>query len=566
MKKGQVYEGSVVRVDFPNKGIVCVGEETAVVKNSLPGQKVKFSVNKVRKGKAEGRLLEVTEKSPLETGRTCSLFGLCGGCTYLSLPYEEQLEVKEEQVKRLLDSVLNKQEEAWTFEGIKGSPKAYEYRNKMEFSFGDEYKDGPLALGMHKRGSFYDIVTVADCEIVDADYRLILQTVRDYFARAKVSFFHRMSHEGYLRHLLVRKASRTGEILVALVTTSQDPWQGETAVEGSLDVDALITGFKDLLLSLEQDRKLAGKFAGILHITNDSIADVVQSDRTELLYGQEYFYEELLGLKFKISTFSFFQTNSYSAEVLYQTARDYVGDLGGSDKTVFDLYSGTGTIAQLMAPAAGKVIGVEIVEEAVEAAKKNAAANGLDNCEFIAGDVLKVLDEVEEKPDMIILDPPRDGIHPKALPKIIAYGVDHIVYISCKPTSLVRDLEVFLENGYRVDKAVAVDQFPWTANVETVVLLSQRKPDDVIEVEIELGEMDLTSAESKATYAEIKDYVLKEHGLKVSNLYISQVKRKCGIEVGENYNLPKSEDSRQPQCPEEKEKAIKDALDHFGMI
>ena len=569
MKKGQVYEGTVVRVDFPNKGIVCVGEETAVVKNSLPGQKVKFSVNKVRKGKAEGRLLEVTEKSPLETGRTCSLFGVCGGCTYLSLPYEEQLKVKEEQVKRLLDSVLNKQEEAWIFEGIKGSPKAYEYRNKMEFSFGDEYKDGPLALGMHKRGSFYDIVTVADCEIVDADYRLILQTVRDYFARAKVSFFHRMSHEGYLRHLLVRKASRTGEILVALVTTSQDPWQGETAVEGSvnaLDADALTAGFKDLLLSLEQDGKLIGKFAGILHITNDSIADVVQSDHTELLYGQEYFYEELLGLKFKISTFSFFQTNSYSAEVLYQTAREYVGDLGGSDKTVFDLYSGTGTIAQLMAPAAGKVIGVEIVEEAVEAAKKNAAANGLDNCEFIAGDVLKVLDEVEEKPDMIVLDPPRDGIHPKALPKIIAYGVDHIVYISCKPTSLVRDLEVFLENGYRVDKAVAVDQFPWTANVETVVLLSQQKPDDTIEIDLDLDELDATSAELKATYQEIKDYVLKEFGLKVSSLYISQVKRKCGIEVGENYNLPKSENARAPQCPKEKEEAIKAALKYYAMI
>ena len=565
MKKGQVYEGSVVRVDFPNKGIVCVGDETAVVKNSLPGQKVKFSVNKVRKGKAEGRLLEVTEKSPLETGRTCSLFGLCGGCTYLSLPYEEQLKVKEEQVKRLLDSVLNKQEEAWAFEGIKGSPKAYEYRNKMEFSFGDEYKDGPLALGMHKRGSFYDIVTVADCEIVDADYRLILQTVRDYFAREKVSFFHRMSHEGYLRHLLVRKASRTGEILVALVTTSQDPWQGETAVEGSLDVDALITGFKDLLLSLEQDRKLAGKFAGILHITNDSIADVVQSDRTELLYGQEYFYEELLGLKFKISTFSFFQTNSYSAEVLYQTARDYVGDLGGSDKTVFDLYSGTGTIAQLMAPAAGKVIGVEIVEEAVEAAKKNAAANGLDNCEFIAGDVLKVLDEVEEKPDMIILDPPRDGIHPKALPKIIAYGVEHIVYISCKPTSLVRDLEVFLENGYRVDKAVAVDQFPWTANVETVCQLILRKPAVHINIDVDVEEL-VQDKRGMATYGQIKDYVLEHSGLKVSSLYIAQVKQKCGIIERENYNKPKSEDAKQPQCPPEKEKAIMEALRYYGMI
>ena len=579
MKKGQVYEGSVVRVDFPNKGIVCVGDETAVVKNSLPGQKVKFSVNKVRKGKAEGRLLEVTEKSPLETGRTCSLFGLCGGCTYLSLPYEEQLKVKEEQVKRLLDSVLNKQEEAWIFEGIKGSPKAYEYRNKMEFSFGDEYKDGPLALGMHKRGSFYDIVTVADCEIVDADYRLILQSVRDYFARAKVSFFHRMSHEGYLRHLLVRKASRTGEILVALVTTSQDPWQGETAVEGSLDVDALITGFKDLLLSLEQDRKLAGKFAGILHITNDSIADVVQSDRTELLYGQEYFYEELLGLKFKISTFSFFQTNSYSAEVLYQTARDYVGDLGGSDKTVFDLYSGTGTIAQLMAPAAGKVIGVEIVEEAVEAAKKNAAANGLDNCEFIAGDVLKVLDEVEEKPDLIILDPPRDGIHPKALPKIIAYGVEHIVYISCKPTSLVRDLEVFLENGYRVDKAVAVDQFPWTANVETVVLLSHKKADSYIHIDVEFGEgegkipvdsiakrAEAYKPKEKVTYKMIKEYIEAKYGFKVHTAYIAEVKRNLGLPM---YDAPNAvEELKQPRKhpTPEKVEAIKDALRYFAVI
>ena len=579
MKKGQVYEGSVVRVDFPNKGIVCVGEETAVVKNSLPGQKVKFSVNKVRKGKAEGRLLEVTEKSPLETGRTCSLFGLCGGCTYLSLPYEEQLKVKEEQVKSLLDSVLNKQEEAWTFEGIKGSPKAYEYRNKMEFSFGDEYKDGPLALGMHKRGSFYDIVTVADCEIVDADYRLILQTVRDYFARAKVSFFHRMSHEGYLRHLLVRKASRTGEILVALVTTSQDPWQGEMAVEGSLDADALITGFKDLLLSLEQDGKLVGKFAGILHITNDSIADVVQSDRTELLYGQEYFYEELLGLKFKISTFSFFQTNSYSAEVLYQTARDYVGDLGGSDKTVFDLYSGTGTIAQLMAPAAGKVIGVEIVEEAVEAAKKNAAANGLDNCEFIAGDVLKVLDEVEEKPDMIILDPPRDGIHPKALPKIIAYGVEHIVYISCKPTSLVRDLEVFLENGYRVDKAVAVDQFPWTANVETVVLLSHKKADSYIHIDVEFGEgegkipvdsiakrAEAYKPKEKVTYKMIKEYIEAKYGFKVHTAYIAEVKRDLGLPM---YDAPNAvEELKQPRKhpTPEKVEAIKDALRYFAVI
>lgn len=455
MKKGQVVTGIVERVDFPNKGIVKTEDGVCVVKNALPGQKVRAGINKVRKGKAEGRLLEVEEKSPVEIESPCPHFGLCGGCTYISLPYEEQLAVKEGQVKRLLDSVLCRQDTPWIFEGIKASPVQFGYRNKMEFSFGDEVKDGPLSLGMHKRGSFYDIVSVTDCQIVDADYRAILTYTRDYFEKEGLPFYHRLRHEGFLRHLLVRKAARTGEILVALVSTSQmapelQPW-----------VDGL------LALSLE------GKFAGILHIINDSVADVVKSDETRILYGQDYFYEELLGLKFKISTFSFFQTNSLSAEVLYETAREYVGDLNGADKIVYDLYSGTGTIAQLMAPVAKKVIGVEIVEEAVEAAKKNAELNGLHNCEFIAGDVLKVLDDIEEKPDMIILDPPRDGIHPKALGKIIGYGIERMVYISCKPTSLVRDLETFLDSGYVVEKAVAVDQFPWTTGIETIAVLKR---------------------------------------------------------------------------------------------
>ncbi len=474
MKKGQVYEGYVERVDFPNKGIVKVGEETCVVKNSLPGQKVKLGVNKVRKGKAEARLLEVLENSPLEVGAPCSYFGLCGGCTYLSLPYEKQLEIKGEQVKKLLDGVLSKQEIPYVWEGIKGSPKEYEYRNKMEFSFGDEYKDGPLSLGMHKRGSFYDVVHVDDCQIVDADYRFILTSVLDFFRKRQTSFYHRMRHVGFLRHLLVRKASKTGEILIALVTTSQNPGLAEENTQAdtmanALQIQKLVTDFKEMLLEAQQQGKLQGKIAGILHITNDSLADVVKSDRTDILYGEEYFYEELLGLRFKISTFSFFQTNSYSAEVLYQTARDYVGDLGKNDKTVFDLYSGTGTIAQLIAPVAQKVIGVEIVEEAVEAAKKNAALNGLHNCDFIAGDVLKVLDDITEKPDMIILDPPRDGIHPKALPKIGAsLRATKIIYISCKPTSLARDLVALQEYGYEVRRACCVDMFPGTYHVETV--------------------------------------------------------------------------------------------------
>ncbi len=559
MKKGQVYEGVVERIDFPNKGIVKVGEDVCVVKNALPGQKVTFSISKLRKGKAEGRLLQVTEQSPLECGSPCSHFGLCGGCTYLSFPYEEQLKIKEGQVKRLLDSVLLDGQGAYHWEGIKASPAYFAYRNKMEFSFGDETKDGPLTLGMHKRGSFYDVLTVNDCRIVDEDYRKILMAVRDYFAERNVCFYHRLSHEGFLRHLLVRKAVKTGEILVALVTTTQSPWKAETAS----GLQELIDGFCTLLQGLSLD----GTLTGVLHMENDSIADVVQSDKTRILYGKDYFYEELLGLKFRITPFSFFQTNSLGAEVLYETARSYIGKLsGGKESVVFDLYSGTGTIAQLMAPVAGKVIGVEIVEEAVEAAKENAALNGLTNCEFLAGDVLKVLDDITEKPDFIILDPPRDGIHPKALPKIINYGVERIVYISCKPTSLVRDLAVFLENGYRVEKATAVDQFPWTANVETICLLSKLNAKQHIEINLDMDELDLTDAEKKATYQEIKDYVLEHSGLKVSSLYIAQVKQKCGIIERENYNKPKSEDAKQPQCPPDKEKAIKEALTHFGMI
>lgn len=474
MKKGQVLEGVVTRTDFPNKGIVETEEGICVVKNALPGQCVRCSVNKVRKGKAEGRLLEVVRRAPAEIESPCPHFGICGSCIYLSLPYQEQLKIKEAQVKKLLDSVLDGQE-GYCFEGIRPSPACFGYRNKMEFSFGDEVKDGPLALGMHKRGSFYDIVSVTDCRIVDEDYRSILRCVRDYFAAKQeqgvpVTFYHRLRHTGYLRHLLVRKAAKTGEILLALVTTTQTPAHVEESTETAPAEAELLDGMKSALLALP----LQGKITGILHIRNDSVADVVQSDGMNILYGQDYFYEELLGLRFRISPFSFFQTNSLGAEVLYQTAREYIADCA-ADKVVFDLYSGTGTIAQLMAPAAKKVIGVEIVEEAVEAARENAALNGIHNCEFLAGDVLKIIDTIEEKPDMIILDPPRDGIHPKALQKIIRYGVENILYISCKPTSLVRDLESFLAGGYVVERAVAVDMFPFTGGIESIVLLSKLK-------------------------------------------------------------------------------------------
>ena len=468
MKKGDILEGVIERVDFPNKGRVITEEGTVTVKNGIPGQKIRFQINKKRKNQMEGRLLEVLEKSPLEKrDPVCSIFPQCGGCMYQTMQYEDQLKMKADQVKQLLDTAIagagqtnDAGEPDYVFEGIKGSPKEFAYRNKMEFSFGDEYKDGPLSLGLHKKGSTYDVLTASECKIVHSDMTEILKCVLAYFQEIEQKdqtgrslYYHKMSHEGWLRHLLLRRAETTGEILVNLVTTSQREYD--------------LTPLADQIRALP----LEGRIVGILHIINDSVADVVRSDETRILYGQDYFYETILGLRFKITPFSFFQTNSLGAEVLYGTARDYIGDT--KDMTVFDLYSGTGTIAQILASVAKEVIGVEIVEEAVEAAKENAALNGLSNCSFLAGDVLKVLDEVSEKPDVIVLDPPRDGIHPKALPKIIAYGVERMVYISCKPTSLARDLDVLIRSGYKVEKACCVDMFCSTVHCETVVLLSR---------------------------------------------------------------------------------------------
>lgn len=546
MKKGQVYEGMIQKVEFPNKGIVQVdGEEKPViVKNGIPGQKIRFCVNKLRKGKAEGRLLEVMEKSALETREpVCSIFPACGGCMYQTMDYQAQVKMKAEQIQSIMDAAVDGY--SYTFEGVKESPKEFAYRNKMEFSFGDEYKDGPLSLGLHKKGSTYDVLTASDCKLVHEDMTQILSCVLDYFKERGVSYYKKMQHIGYLRHLLLRRGDTTGEILVNLVTTTQEEHDLAPLVE------------KLLALPVE------GKIVGILHILNDSLSDVVQSDETKILYGQDYFYEKIMGLEFKITPFSFFQPNSRGAEVLYSTVREYIGDI--HDMTVYDLFSGTGTIAQVLAPVAKQVIGVEIIEEAVEAAKENAERNGLHNCRFIAGDVFKVLDEIEEKPDVIVLDPPRDGIHPKALPKILDYGVENIVYISCKATSLARDLEMIQARGYRVVKCTAVDQFCQTVHVEVVCLLSKLKSDKYIEVEVKMEELDLTAAESKATYVEIKQYVLDKTGLKVSQLYIAQVKRKHRLIERINYNLGEKE-SKVPQIPPEKERAIEDALRYFKMI
>jgi len=461
MKKKEIYTGTVRELKFPNKGIVCTDEGDVTVKGVLPGQTISFMLTKVKNGRFEGRLIEVLEHAPDERVSPCPHFGICGGCTYQNLPYEAEHRLKNSQVQTILDRAVKGD---YVYEGIIPSPLDEEYRNKMEFSFGNEVLDGPLTLGMHRTGRFNDVVTVDGCRIVDGDYRLIIRKTLDFFSSRNIPFYRKHTEEGYLRHLVIRKGRKSGEILLLIETTSQ------------LDFD--MGEYAKMLLSLEgrgEDPSLSGKFAGILHLRNDNPADNVQGSDITLLYGRDYFYDEILGLSFRITPFSFFQTNTCGAELLYSKAREYALSVMNGDKVpvIFDLYSGTGTIGQIMSKAADKVIGIEIVSEAVEAARENAAANHLDNTEFIAGDVLKELDRIEEKPDIIILDPPRDGCAPKALSKIIDYGCRHIIYISCKITSFERDLLPLQEAGYRVIKAAAVDMFPNTANIEVVSLLQR---------------------------------------------------------------------------------------------
>lgn len=546
MKKGDIFEGKVIRTEFPNKGIIDIEGQKVIVKNALEGQVVRFSINKKKRDKIEGRLLEVIEPSPIEQPAACKHFGICGGCRYQNLSYEQQLDLKKRQVEELIE----KNGLSFAIENIYGSPITEGYRNKMEFTFGDEEKDGPLALGMHKKNSFYDIVTLEDCRIVDPDFNVLLQAILKYFKEKGENYFHKIRHEGFLRHLVMRRSVKTGDILINLVTTTQS----------RLDESE----FVNMILS----QKIDGKVVGILHTLNDNLADVVQSDETKTLYGQDYFYEYLYNMRFKISPFSFFQTNTLGAEVLYDQVREYVGET--KDKLVYDLYTGTGTIAQMLAPVASKVVGVEIVEEAVEAAKKNAVDNHLDNCEFIAGDVLKVVDNLTQKPDILVLDPPRDGIHPKALRKIINFNVDEMVYVSCKPTSLMRDLLVFREAGYEVKRCCLVDMFPGTVHVETVCLLGREIVNDK---NVEYAHVDyepkdaeyLKSAKGSASYREIKEWIKEQHDVSVSNLYIAQVKDKLGFEKRENYNKG-ADGHRVPNCPAEKEKLILEAFKHFRMI
>ena len=541
--KNKVVELSIDEMIFGGESINNTAfDKKVLLKGGIKGQKVSALIQKSRRDKYQAKILSVIEKSSLETQEVCSKYGQCGGCSMLSVDYDNQLSLKSEQLTKLFHK--NGHIEVEKID-IVPSPLQKEYKNKMEFTFGNEVKDGDLIIGLHKKNSPMSIVPVEDCLLVDEDYRTILKMTGEYFRAKNLPNYHIKSHEGYLRHLVIRKGENTKQLLINIVTTSQ--------------IDFDLSEYVQKLHAL----KLESTIVGILHTTNDSLSDTVKDDKVDVLFGDNYFYDILLGNKFKISPFSFFQTNTKGAETLYKTAMEMID---GEKDLIFDLYSGTGTIGISMSARSKKVIGIEIVEEAVEMARENAEANNVKNVEFIAGDVKEEVSKLTNSPELIILDPPRAGINPKALNDIIGFNSKQMLYISCNPKMLVQDLKVLKEAGYEIVKVKGVDMFANTYHCETVALLSKLDVDKHIDVEIKLDELDLTSAESKASYTQIKEYILEKFDLKVSTLYIAQIKKKCGIVLRENYNKSKKEKQVIPKCTPEKEEAIMDALRHFKMI
>ncbi len=492
----------------------------------------------------------------MEIREVCRDKDICGGCVYQGVPYEEQLSNKFGEVKGLLDKKDIRYGELLP---IEGAPSRYGYRNKMEYTFGDMEKNGPMTLGMHKKKHFMSIVTVDQCQLVHEDFNVILRGVLEFASSRGYTHYHKKVHKGLMRHLIVRRGIRTGELLVNVVTSSED----------GFDENAFVEMIRAL--------PLENQVVGILRTINDRLADAVYCDELRVLWGRDYYNEEILGLKFKVSAFSFFQTNVDAVERLYSYAVSLIDDF--ENKEVFDLYCGTGTITQVLARKAKEVIGIELVEEAVEAAKANAALNGLDNCRFLAGDVFEVLDSLSDKPEVIVVDPPRVGISSNALEKIIGYGVKQIVYISCNPKSLADNLYYMQYYGYEIKSVKPFDNFPGTKHVETVVLLSHKKPDSHINIKVEFGEgegkvplkaiserAEAYKPKERVTYKMIKEYIEAKYGFKVHTAYIAEVKRDLGLPM---YDAPNAvEELKQPRKhpTAEKVEAIKDALKYFKVF
>ncbi len=542
-------------VGMDGEGVGKVDGFTLFIKDAVIGDVVEAKIMKAKKNYAYARLEKVITPSPFRVEPLCEFARVCGGCQIQAVDYAEQLRFKERKVFHDLVRIggFDKAYVKSVMEPIVGMEEPFYYRNKAQYPVGTN-KEGKLVAGFYA-GRTHSIIANTDCKLGVTANQKILEAVLQFMEDNHIPAYDETMHKGLVRHVLIRCGFTTKEVMVCLVIN------GKSFPKAKELVDRLQA------LSLE-DESAGWKITSICTSPNTKDTNVIMGDSFDVLYGNGYITDYIGDVAFRISPLSFYQVNPVQTKKLYELALEYANLNGG--ETVWDLYCGIGTISLFLAKAAGMVYGVEIIPQAIDNAKENAKLNHISNAKFYVGKAEEVLPEKYEKEqikaDVIVVDPPRKGCDEKCLKTMVKMKPERIVYVSCDPATLARDLKYLCANGYEMKRVRAVDQFPHSVHVETVVLLSQQKPDDVIEVEIELDELDLTSAESKATYKEIQEYVLKEYGLKVSNLYISQVKRKCGIEVGENYNLPKSEDSKQPQCPEEKEKVIKDTLEHFGMV
>ncbi len=447
MKKGQVFELEITGINFNNEGFGEFEGNTYFVKGCIPFEKLKVRFVKIKSGRNMCKIIERVQESPISIKPICGKFGECGGCTYLNLSYDDQIRFKEQALLDLLDSQNIEYEK---FLGIIKSPKQFEYRNKMEFSFGDEVKGGQLELGLHKKGNPFSIVPTYDCHLVSEDFRKIMKFTIEYFRERGIKAYKLKNHEGYLRNLILRDGK--DEIMICLVTSSQE----------NIDLNS----FRDEILKLDLNKKVGS----LIHLVSDSLSDAIIPESINVIYGNDYIYEELFGLKFKISLSSFFQTNTEGMKLLYERVRDNVGDIKGA---VLDLYCGIGTMGQVLSSKMkNRVIGIEINEDAVKMARENSFLNGL-NCEFINGDVTEIIKGMDDDIEVIIIDPPRVGIGGKSVHNVCKFNVKNIIYVSCNPKTLVDDLKVFIENKYKIKTIQGIDMFAGTYHVECVVLMSR---------------------------------------------------------------------------------------------
>ena len=545
MEKNQKFTVSIEDISEDGAGIGKLDGYIWFIKDAVIGDVVRARAMKMKKNYGFARLMEILTSSEARVEPKCPVARQCGGCQLQAMSYEEQLKFKERKVKNHLLRIGKFKEDEIHMLPIMGMKEPWRYRNKAQFPFGLD-KNGNIVAGFYA-GRTHDIIECEDCLLGVEENKDILGIIKGFMRVHGIRPYDETTHKGLVRHALIRKGFHSGEIMVCLVINGKDIPAKEQLVEELCQVK----GMTSISYSINQEK-----------------TNVIMGKEIVNLYGPGYITDNIGNVTYQISPLSFYQVNPVQTEKLYGTALEYAGLTG--NETVWDLYCGIGTISLFLAQNAKKVYGVEIVPQAIEDARRNAALNNITNAEFFTGKAEEVLPEQYEKnkvyADVIVVDPPRKGCDQVCLDTILKMAPKRVVYVSCDSSTLARDLRYLADGGYEVEKVRCCDMFGQSCHVETVVLLTQQKPDDTIEIDLDLDELDATSAELKATYQEIKDYVLKEFGLKVSSLYISQVKRKCGIEVGENYNLPKSENARVPQCPKEKEEAIKAALKYFAMI